>query len=158
LGFFVYFSATEMETKYKILTGVIAIIFIVVLVWMDKNGDKKISKKYDFLIHNGDFDIGTVTGDARTRVGNNYIKSSIMFNYQNNNYWIESGEASFLKKFNMDWTLNFLSTEKGDRFLVLYENGNEQNSILCLDKPIKNETDFEKYKQEILKWREAEKN
>lgn len=147
-----------METKYKILTGVIAIIFIVVLVWMDKNNDKKISKKYDFLIHNGDFDIGTIDYITSSSMTGSTRRTSINYKFKSNDYYIQDYEISFLKNYNIDWSINFSFAEKGKRFLVLYENGNEQNSILCLDKPIKNETDFEKYKQEILKWRAAEKN
>ena len=140
------------EKYYKLIT-IIVFLIIAFLVWLGRNNETNTLKKYDFLMLNGEFNIGIVTGDGSSTVGSNSRRTDIMYEFKSNNYWINSGEAGFLKKFNKDWSINFISAEKGEMFFVLYEKGNEQNSILCLDKPIKSKADFKKYREEVLKSR-----
>jgi nitrogen fixation-related uncharacterized protein len=144
----------ERLTMIKILSVVITIVIIAVLFWMGRNNQDNINIKYSSLIKNGSFSIGVVTGDSKTMVGDIYSRSSLDYQFDNYDYYLKDTEVKYLKEFNNDWILNFLSAKNGEKYLVLYEMGNKENSILCLDKPIKDNMDYDRYVKEILKYRE----
>ncbi|RLD58865.1 MAG: hypothetical protein DRJ05_07295 [Bacteroidetes bacterium] len=142
----------EIQLKYKILFVVGAVAFVYWHIWMGKNNDAKTQKQYDHLISKGKFDIGVV-------IGKNYRKSGSITNImykisfedkKTRSHFLKSYKVSYLEKeVDKIWRTNFNDTEKGSKFLVLYEAENPKNSLLCLDMPIINDGDFEKYVKKI---------
>jgi flagellar basal body-associated protein FliL len=144
----------ERLTIIKILSVVITIVIIAVSFWMGRNNQSKINIKYNSLIVNGSFAIGVVTGDSKSTVGDVYLRNSLDYQFDNYDYYIKDTEVKYLKEIKNEWILNFLSAKKGEKYLVLYEKENKDNSILCLDKSIKDNMDYDRYVKEILLLRE----
>lgn len=138
--------------KILIITG--AIILAIALFWLQNRNNRIAKEKIRFLISSGKYTIGEITGkNYHSSQGLSHL-TTIMYTYTVDGISITQNIGSFIPK-NMStkakhvWATDNTNAEKGDEFLVLYQENNPENSILCLDKPIKNKSDFEKYIKEI---------
>lgn len=131
-----------MNTKKTlIIVGIICFVFLMYL--LDKR-QKQIAKwETELFFRNGRFAIGVV-------IGKNYSSStlsSIMYSFKNNNIIIKKSLGSVeAKAISSDawktWVHHIDSVKKGSKFLVIYDSCSISSSILCLDKPIKDSTDY----------------
>lgn len=138
--------------KILILIGVV--ILAIALFWLQNRNNRIAKEKIMFLMSSGKYTIGEITGKNYNSSKGLSSLSNIMYTYTLDGTSFTQNIGSFIPK-NMStkakdvWATDYTNAEKGNEFLVLYQENNHENSILCLDKPIKNKSDFEKYTKEI---------
>lgn len=138
------------------ITLVIIIVFVIGGIVFVNSGQKKRSNQRVFLNRNGSFGIGVFEG----RVGSNGRTYSISFSY------VVRGET--FKNGDTDCPLDspksaaaFADRKKAkrlDKFLVLYNEECPKESIIRLDYPIKDSTDFKRYVKEFERMRKQKAN
>ncbi|NDP21873.1 MAG: hypothetical protein GZ091_12455 [Paludibacter sp.] len=138
--------------------SIILILLIVLVVIINNsyfNQDKyitEVQKKIELLENNKDFLIGTIEGTSYI-TGGNFI-SSLHFKITINgiDYHCSQGrtETNCLSPNLSD---NNFKTNKpfkeGENFLVLVNMNEPKESLMYLDKPIKNSSDFNNYLKEL---------
>ena len=118
------------------------ILIIIFGYFVSRNNDRKAVVKVNNLMETGEFAIGKITGHTYSSSSSGRgLLSTIMYNYT-----VEEKEYICYLSHAVNEAITgrkFLSsTHKGDLFLVVYEYSNPQNSILHLDSPIQDSTDF----------------
>lgn len=144
-----------------IIIKILLVAGFIFLVWFVISTDKKNTKnakiKVDYLMKNGKFSIGKVTGKTYQSTGNGgpISLTSIMYSYMIDEKLYKADISSFIPKQISEEARRMwgYETNKGDEFLVLYKEEDPKYSILCLDKPVKDSTDLKKYIKEIEKMR-----
>ncbi|MDL2308066.1 hypothetical protein LJC68_02085 [Bacteroidales bacterium OttesenSCG-928-B11] len=146
----------------KILIGSFILIGIVCLVifafWFDNRNMQRVKIKVDYLVENGEYSVGSVTGKTTQTIrGGGTMLTSVMYEYQTidakytNAIGAVTAEAISEKAHeNYNFDIN-----KGDKFLVVYDPTNPENSLLMLDKPIEKEGDFERCVKEMEQMRKG---
>lgn len=119
-----------MKMKSIILT----VVFLIILVFGLFNR-KQVREKKQLIIDVGVFSIGTIKSISK---GGYHSNGGINFYFKLDR--IYSGRIS-------DWPGKGI--KKGDQFLVLYLEKDPRKSILLLDKPVKDSTDFKRYVKEF---------
>lgn len=134
-----------MQNKLRIFS---VILFLLVFILVSKLSNKNRSHR-DTLNKKGWLTIGVIRAKSYSgsksvsytyRVGKNELKGG------DTNYYMDSHEASNI----------FLDKEKsklGSKFLVIYDANNPKKSIIRLDYPIKDSTDFKRYVKEFEQMR-----
>jgi len=129
-----------------VILGIGAIIFV-------EFSDRRGKNKREELKLNGGFAIGEFTDRSYyssngmvNSIGYSFAINSKKFRGGDNNCGWDSREASnaFIDKKKAD---------VGDKFLVLYDLKNPKRSIIRLDYPIKDSSDFKKYVKEFEEMR-----
>lgn len=142
-----------------ILVSFTIICFIITLFWIHYSNLKIADTKKDFLFNNGQFAIGEVNGVNFSGASNGFslVSNITYFFYFDNqkfeNNSLNGNEAKSVSEKSYKEFNSFTRDRKRDRFLVLFEKGNPKNSLMCIDRPIKDSTDFIKYVNEIKKLR-----
>ena len=96
------------------------------------------------LYNNGSFAVGTFKGRTYSKVTLKYIS----FGYD-----AKESVADYYCYMDSEKASNAFSdrdlADKGDKFLVLYDENDPKNAIIRLDYPIKDNSDFERYVKEF---------
>lgn len=134
----------------KIIWIIIALFAIGGIVFVQLSTNKHVSKR-NLLKNEGEFSIGIFKSRNYSK-GKTY---SISFNYTIENKLHKNGDTRcFLDSPKAaDAFTNKNLARTNDKFLVLYEKENPQNSIIRLDYPIKDSSDFFRYIKEFDKIR-----
>ncbi len=134
-----------MQNKLRIFS---VVFFILVFILVSKLSNKNRSHR-DTLNKEGWLTIGVIRAKSYSgsksvsytyRVGENELKGG------DTNYYMDSHKSSYV----------FLDNEKskpGSKFLVIYDKENPKESIIRLDYPIKDSTDFKRYVKEFEEMR-----
>lgn len=136
----------------KLLSGFLFIIFIALLFYYindSLNGSRK--EREDFLLK-GDYSIGVISSKSYSK------PESISFLYTVNNVEMKGGDTKFYMDKNAFGVFN--DKEKsipGKKFLVIYDTNNPKKSIIRLDYPIKDSSDFKRFVQEFEEMRKQKK-
>jgi len=129
-----------------VILGIGAIIFV-------KYSDRRSKNEREYLKFNGAFAIGEFTD--RSYYSTNGRVSSVGFEYVVNSKkttgadtrcWQDSPKAS-------EVYIDDKKADVGDKFLVLYDLNKPKKSIIRLDYPIKDSSDFKKYVKEFEEMR-----
>lgn len=132
----------------KLLSGFLFMLFIALLFYYindSLNSSRK--KRKDFLL-NGDYSIGVISSKSYSK------PESVSFLYNVNNVEIKGGDTKFYLDKNAFEVFNDKEKSKpGKKFLVIYDANNPKKSIIRLDYPIKDSTDFKRYVKEFEQMR-----
>lgn len=144
---------------FLVFIGIVA--FFIAMFYYDSYIDKKTINKASKLKSEGEVAIGEIIGKGYDNVQGVSRLSSIL-------YWFASDQnkkvygnlmsqeiRSLSKKNEKTWKDNFYWTEKGDKYIVLYDKNNPENSLLFLDMPVKDSLDFKKFVKAIEKFRKS---
>jgi len=114
-------------------------------------GSKKSIKEREFLAFNGGFAIGAF----ESRNMSNSSTYSISFNYSVNSKEYHGGDTRCFEDSSeaADAFTNKDKAKPGDKFLVLYNNEKPKKSIIRLDYPIRDSSDFKRYVKEFKQMR-----
>ena len=132
----------------KLLSRFLFIIFIALLfyyIYHSLNYNRK--EREDFLLK-GDYSIGIISSKSYSK------PESISFLYIVNNVEMKGGDTKFYMDKNAFVVFNDKEKSKpGSKFLVIYDVNNPKESIIRLDYPIKDSTDFKRYVKEFEQMR-----
>jgi hypothetical protein len=149
-------SKTEVILMWSVGIGLTIIIIIGVLIGQ-KQGDKR-ELEVSALLENSSFAIGTITGNTYTRVQSSNLLMSFYFSIwvHGDIIHVSQGLAEtevltpVIAKHHFKANRHFT---EGEKYLVLVDDKNPDKSVMCLDKPILESEDFEKYVKEIQEMR-----
>ncbi len=130
--------------KFKI--GFIIIIVVSAIIFINKSQNK--AEKYrKSLYKNGVLTIGVF----ESRNYSNGKTYSISFSYFANGEKYKNGDTRCYldSEIASDAFTNSDIAKSGDKFLVLYDSNDPQESIIRLDYPINSESDIKKYKNKL---------
>lgn len=127
-----------MRVKSIIIS--LVLLFILVFGFLNRN---QVKEEKQLIKDTGSLSIGTVKSISK---GGYHSNGGINYFFKLDR--IYSGRIS-------DWPSKGLN--KGDQFLVLFLEKDPRRSILLLDKPIKDSTDFQRYALEFEELRKKQK-
>jgi len=138
------------------ITLMIISLFVIGGILLIQSGKKRNLVKRNLLKYEGGFSIGIF----ESRNYSNGRTYSISFSYTIDDKDYRNGDTQcFLDSPKAaDAFTNKDLARKKDRFLVLYNKENPKESIIRLDYPIKDSTDFKRYVKEFEEMRKRENN
>lgn len=126
----------------KMKSIILFVVFLIILVLGFLNR-RQVRENKKLISDTGFYSIGIIKSISK---GGYHSNGGINYTFKlDRNY---SGRIS-------DWPSKSLN--KGDQFLVLYLKEDPRESILLLDKPIKDSTDFQRYVKEFEGLRKQQK-
>lgn len=154
-------SLSKYLNAKKYIFIIIGIVTLFIIgYYYDSYIDRKILHKASKLMSKGEFAIGEIEGKGYDNTKGVSRLSSILYYFTSNQNKQVSGNLMSYEvralsiKNERIWKDNFYWTEKGDKYLVLFEKNNPKNALLLLDMPIKDSLDLKKYVKEIEKIRQ----
>ena len=144
----------------KIGPFILPIFFIVGIIYVQTGSDSLRKKRAQFMKEQ-EFAIGILTGRGYSSVmpkGSRYV-AYVSFRYNINGEVYESSDMScYLDSPQASTAFKDKNVaSKGDRFLVVYNGIEPKQSIIRLDYPIKDSTDFRRYVEEIERERKGKR-
>ena len=133
----------------KYFEYVFVFVCIIVFIIIRVSGDKETKR----ILHNAKYTIGTVTyfnSGTGTIVSPRLVGQPgdspfIKFVYTVNGLEYENSYSSNISRITVE------NTGPGDKYVVAFDKNDPQKSRILFDKPIKNDTDFKKYLQDLDK-------
>ena len=109
--------------------------------------EKILNERIEF-INNSEPSIGKIKYFVYSRNGNSYVTFSYIVD--NTEYEGIDGNCDIDSK---EAGSKFYNVKKGEKYLVFYKQDNPEKSIIRLDYPIKDSTDFKRYVKEFEQMR-----
>ncbi|MDL2309323.1 DUF3592 domain-containing protein [Bacteroidales bacterium OttesenSCG-928-B11] len=144
-----------MKRIFIILVIIGIVAFIIFGFWIDNRSSRNAQEKVGYLLRNGNCCIGSIAEIRSSHLKGGSYLSSVVYEYQINNEKLENTNGlQTIKAISKEAErrLNY-DLSKGERFLVVYDPANPENSLLLLDRPIEKEGDFERYVKEMEQMR-----
>jgi len=138
--------------KGKIIIFIV-ICFFIFLIKLQFHNTYKAKDNVMILFKKGSFSIGEIDGVDYSGGATGGYMTDIIYSYDINNKkysnYLNSFTANEISKESKNIYLSFDNSHKGERYLVIFEENNPKNSILCLDRPIKDSLNYMHYITDI---------
>ena len=138
--------------KGKIIIFIV-ICFIIFLIKLQYHNTYKAKNNVMFLFKKGSFSIGEIDGVNYSGGAAGGYMSDILYSYHIKNkkysHFLNSYTAFEISKESKNVFNSIDNSHKGERYLVIFEENNPKNSILCLDRPIKDSLSYKHHITEI---------
>jgi len=138
----------------KISISILIISFIGFLFWIQNLNVSSAKAKVEFLRDKGRLIGGTVIGKTYNSQDNIRYLSSVMYEYivEDSIYSksLSSHEAKAISFKSHDKWIDGIGIRKKDRFVVLYDSQNPDNSILCVDLPLEGNKNIKYYMKLLM--------
>lgn len=132
----------------KLLSGFLFIILIALLFYYINDSLNYSRKEREDFLLKGNYSIGVIKSKSYSK------PESISFLYTVNNAEMKGGDTKFYMDKGAFEVFNDKEKSKPEsKFLVIYDANNPKKSIIRLDYPIKDSTDFKRYVKEFEQMR-----
>jgi hypothetical protein len=146
---------TKMKKHWFILSIVGIVAFVFTINRIETKSEREINQEFEYLLKDNNKTIGTVKYYTMSTTNNTTRRTSIKYSYMTkDSIVVEETAGSLLPDFfdktqKRKWNLHYNDANKGDKFLVLYNNSKPNKSIIYFGIKIKNNDDYKQSIKEI---------
>ncbi len=135
-----------------IYTGVVILFLIGGIVFVQK-GKNRATKQREYLNQSGTLGVATFAGRSRKKGRTEYVVFEYFVNdekYKMSDFYCPRDSREAADAFNYKAKIK-------DKFIVLYDGENPKESIIRLDYPVGDSTDFKMYEKQFerVRWQKA---